>query len=62
MSGEHLLRDALELLIVIAVGGMLVSVLTRLVRGELRVHRCPSCDRPTSRAYPRCRWCDAPRA
>ena len=46
-----LVRDGLEVLIVIAVG--------RLRRGEVRVYRCFWCDRPTSRAYPRCRHCDA---
>jgi len=53
-------RDALELLIVVAVGGMLVSVLRRLRRGEIVVFRCPACGRPTSRAYPLCRHCGAP--
>ena len=28
-------------------------------RGEVRVYRCFFCDRPTSRAYPRCKHCDA---
>jgi hypothetical protein len=52
-------RDGIELLFVIATGGMLWSVLTRLRRGELAVNRCSECHRPTSRAYPRCRHCDA---
>lgn len=52
-----LVRDGLELLIVVAVGGMLVSALRRLLRGQLPVYRCPSCDRPTTRANPRCRHC-----
>jgi hypothetical protein len=59
MDPDTLVRDALELLIVVAVGGMLMSVLRRLWRGQLQVHRCPRCGRPTSRAFPRCRWCDA---
>lgn len=54
-----LIRDGLELLIVVAVGGMLVSVLRRLLRGQVAVYRCPSCDRPTTRANPRCRHCGA---
>ena len=52
-------RDALEVLIVIALGGMLWSVVTRLRKGQLEVNRCGSCGRPTSRAYPQCRHCGA---
>ncbi|MGI8759355.1 MAG: hypothetical protein ACR2K0_08625 [Acidimicrobiales bacterium] len=51
------LRNGIELLMVIAIGGMLWSVVQRLVRGKLRVYRCASCHRPTSRGYPRCRHC-----
>ena len=59
MSGDALIRDGLEVLIVIAVGGMLVSAVRRLRRGEITVYRCAACGRPTSRAFPRCRHCDA---
>ena len=52
-----LLRDLLEVLIVIAVGAMVVTVARRLAAGQLRVYRCASCARPTSRGYPRCRHC-----
>lgn len=54
-----LVRDGLELLIVVALGGMLASALRRLLRGQVPVHRCPACDRPTTRANPRCRHCGA---
>lgn len=57
MGGEALVRTVLELAIVVAVGGMLWSVLRRLAAGQLRAHRCVNCHRPTSRAYPRCRHC-----
>jgi hypothetical protein len=57
-SGD-LIRDAFELLIVIAIGGMVWSVLTRLRRGQLRVPSCPECGGPASRAYPKCRHCGA---
>ena len=60
MSGDTLVRDGLELLFVIAVGGMLWSAVGKLRAGQIRVVRCPSCDRPTSRAYPRCKHCDTP--
>ncbi len=58
MSGA-LVRDVLELLFVVAVGGMLWSALRRLRAGQVHVYRCRSCDRPTSRAYPRCTRCGA---
>ena len=52
------IRDVLEVLMVVAVGGMLWAAVGRLRRGEIRVYRCISCGRPTSRAYPRCKHCD----
>jgi len=61
MDVSVLVRDAIEVLIVVAVGGMLWTVVRRLRRGEIRVIRCTECDRPTSRAYPVCKWCGAPR-
>lgn len=59
MDAEVLVRDALELLFVIAIGGMLVSVIRRLRRGQLPVHRCPDCERPTTRANGVCKHCGA---
>jgi hypothetical protein len=53
-----LVRDGLEVLIVVAVGGMLWAAVGRLRRREIRVYRCVACDRPTSRGYPRCKHCD----
>jgi hypothetical protein len=52
------IRDVLEVLIVVAVGGMLWAAVGRLRRGDIRVYRCIACGRPTSRAYPRCKHCD----
>ncbi len=57
MDTGDLVRDAFELLIVIALGGMVWSVITRLRRGQLPVPRCPECGGPASRAYPQCRHC-----
>jgi hypothetical protein len=57
VDSNALVRDALEVLIVVAVGGMLYSAIRRLRRGEIRAFTCPSCGRPTSRAYPRCKHC-----
>ncbi|MDP9451850.1 MAG: hypothetical protein M3P97_00315 [Actinomycetota bacterium] len=55
----ELVRDGLEVLMVVAVGGMLAAAVARLRRGEVRVYRCATCRRPTSRGYPRCRHCGA---
>lgn len=55
----NLVRDAIEVLIVVAVGGLVFDAVRRLSRGQIRVNRCPECERPTSRAYERCRHCGA---
>jgi hypothetical protein len=54
-----LVRDALEVLFVVAVGGMLWSSVRKLRGGRVRVYECVACGRATSRAYPRCKHCDA---
>jgi predicted amidophosphoribosyltransferase len=53
-------RDGIEVLIVVGVGGLLWQTIGRLRRREIAVNRCAACDRPTSRAYPMCRHCGAP--
>jgi uncharacterized OB-fold protein len=55
------LRDLLELLFVVALGGMVWSAIGKLRRGEISVIRCEQCGRPTSNAYPTCKHCGAPR-
>lgn len=57
---DNLVRDSLEVLIVVAVGGMVWQAVGRLRRGEIEVYRCAACNRPTSRAYAMCRHCGAP--
>jgi hypothetical protein len=57
VDAGNLFRDAFEVLIIVAIGGMVWSVLTRLRRGELKVPSCPECGGPASRAYPVCRHC-----
>lgn len=57
MPGDHLVRDALEIAIVVALGAMVWSAFARLRAGQLHVYRCHACGRPTSRAYPDCRRC-----
>jgi uncharacterized OB-fold protein len=56
---DPLVRDALELLLVIAVGGILWSAIGRMRRGEVTVVRCSVCGRAVSRAYERCGHCGA---
>lgn len=53
-------RDGLELLMLVALGGAIASAWRRWRAGELQPYRCVACDRPTSRAYARCRHCGAP--
>ena len=55
-----LVRDAAEVLLVLAVGGMLWSALGRARRGEIRTVRCRACGRTASRAYPDCPRCGTP--
>ena len=59
MNADTLVRDLLEVLIVVAVGGMLVSAIRRLRAGASPVYRCPACDRPTTRANGICKHCGA---
>jgi uncharacterized OB-fold protein len=56
---DWLVRDAIEVLLVIAVGGILWSAVGRLRRGEVEVVRCPSCGRASSHAYDECPHCGA---
>ncbi len=56
----NLIRDAIELLFVIAIGGMVSSAIRRLKGREIHPYQCRACQRPTSRAYERCRHCGAP--
>ncbi len=52
-----LVRDVAEVLMVVAVGGMLWSAVSRLRRGQVAMVRCPACGRLASRAYPDCPRC-----
>lgn len=60
MPGQALVRDGIEVLFVVAVGGTLWSAVRRLRAGQVTVYRCGECGRPTSRAYPGCTRCGAP--
>jgi len=61
MTSGAALRDGLEILFVVALGGMVVSAIGKLRRGEIEVIRCEHCGRPTSNAYPNCTHCGLPR-
>ena len=61
VPADTLVRDGLEVLFVVAVGGMLWAAVRRLRAGQVVVPRCRRCGRPTSRAYPDCGRCGAPR-
>jgi hypothetical protein len=58
----HVVRDVAEVLVVVAVGGMLWSAVTRLRRGQARPVLCPGCGRAVSRVYGACPHCDHPLA
>jgi uncharacterized OB-fold protein len=56
---DPIVRDVLEVLLVVAVGGILWSAVGRIRRGEVSVVRCAACGRTVSRAYEACPHCGA---
>ncbi len=54
-----MVRNVAEILLVVAVGGMLWSAVARLRRGQVRPLLCPGCGRPVSRVYDACPHCGA---
>jgi predicted amidophosphoribosyltransferase len=57
-----MVRNVSEILITVAVGGMLFSALTRLRRGQAIPRLCPGCRRTVSRVYDVCPRCGEPAA
>lgn len=55
-----MVRNLAEILLVVAVGGMLWSVVTRLRRGQAIPRLCPGCSRTVSRVYDACPHCGGP--
>jgi predicted amidophosphoribosyltransferase len=55
-----MVRDLTEILLAVAVGGMLVSAVARLRRGQARPLLCPGCGRSVSRVYDACPHCGRP--
>jgi hypothetical protein len=55
-----MVRDLTEILLAVAVGGMLTSAVTRLRRGQARPLLCPGCNRSDSRVYDACPHCGRP--
>ena len=60
MAGDVVVRDGAEILLAVAVGGMFVSAVARLRRGQVRPILCPGCGRTVSRAYAACPRCGHP--
>ena len=57
---SSLVRDGAEVLMVVAVGGMVWAALTRLRRGQARPRLCPGCGRTVARIYDACPHCGHP--
>ncbi|MGH9263644.1 MAG: hypothetical protein ACRD1D_03025 [Acidimicrobiales bacterium] len=60
MVGDVLPGTWAEVLLAVAVGGMLMSALARLHRGQVRPRLCPGCGRAVSRVYDACPRCGHP--
>lgn len=57
---QLLVRDGAELLLAVAVAGMLAATVARLRRGRVGPARCPGCGRTVARVYDACPHCDHP--
>jgi predicted amidophosphoribosyltransferase len=57
-----MVRNVAEILITVAIGGMLFSAVTRLRRGQAKPRLCPGCGRTVSRVYEACPRCGMPTA
>ena len=55
-----MVRNLAEILMTVAIGGMLFSALARLRRGQARPRLCPGCGRTVSRVYEACPRCGRP--
>jgi predicted amidophosphoribosyltransferase len=55
-----MVRNLSEILITVAVGGMLFSALARLRRGQVSARLCPGCGRTVARVYETCPRCGLP--
>ena len=55
-----MVRNLAEILITVAIGGMLFSALARLRRGQANPRLCPGCGRTVSRVYVACPRCGQP--
>ena len=59
MVRDVVVGDWAEILLAVAVGGMLFSAVIRLRRGRIRPVLCPACGRTVSRVYQACPRCGA---
>ena len=55
-----MVRNLAEILMTVAIGGMLFSALARLRRGQANPRLCPGCGRTVSRVYEVCPRCGQP--
>jgi predicted amidophosphoribosyltransferase len=55
-----MVRNVAEILITLSFGGMLLSALARLRRGQASPRLCPGCGRMVSRVYVTCPRCGMP--
>ena len=55
-----MVRNVAEILITVAIGGMLFSALARLRRGQASPRLCPGCGRTVARGYETCPRCGKP--
>jgi predicted amidophosphoribosyltransferase len=55
-----MVRNVAEILITVSFGGMLISALARLRRGQASPRLCPGCGRTVSRVYVTCPRCGMP--
>jgi predicted amidophosphoribosyltransferase len=55
-----MVRNGAEILITVAIGGMLFAAWARLRRGQAKPRLCPGCGRTVSRVYETCPRCGMP--
>lgn len=55
-----MVRNVAEILMTVAIGGMLFSALARLRRGQAIPRLCPGCGRTVARVYATCPRCGQP--
>ena len=57
MTGDGMMRDGAEILLAVAVAGMLWATVARMRREQAVPALCPGCGRSVSRVYDACPHC-----